>query len=58
MAHMLPHSSRGVIEPRGILIAIDSLDLFTALIAKVSRKFIRLPGEHVNAGWKNTLPSS
>lgn len=34
------------------LIAIVSLDLFTALIAIVSSKFIHLPGELVNQEWK------
>lgn len=48
-----PYSSRSVTE-RSLrpLIAIVSLDLFTALIAIVSSKFIHLPRERVNEGWK------
>ena len=34
------------------LIAIDSLDLFNAVMAIVSSKFIHLPQEYINPDWK------
>lgn len=48
-----PYSSARVTESfLRQLIAIVSLDLFTALIAIVSSKFIHLPRELVNEEWK------